>query len=56
VAAGDLEAAQLTKIVDVYVRALDSRGFNERLSKLEKEISGAPAVPAHPAACDDAIV
>jgi hypothetical protein len=59
VAAGDLtatEAAQLAKIVEVYVRALDSRGFNERLSKLEKEISGAPAVPAHPAACDDATV
>ena len=59
VAAGDLtatEAAQLAKIVDVYVRALDSRGFNERLSKLENEISGAPAVPAHPAACDDATV
>jgi hypothetical protein len=59
VAAGDLtatEAAQLAKIVDVYVRALDSRGFNERLSKLENEISGAPAVPAHPAARDDATV
>lgn len=59
VAAGDLtatEAAELAKIVDVYVRALDSRGFNERLSKLENEISGAPAVPAHPAACHDATV
>jgi hypothetical protein len=59
VAAGDLtatEPAELAKVVDVYVRALDSRGFNERLSKLENEISGAPAVPAHPAACDDATV
>ncbi len=59
VAAGDLtatEAAELAKVVDVYVRALDSRGFNERLSKLEKEISGAPAVPAHAAACGDTTV
>src|SRR5262249_60941309 len=55
VAAGDLtatEAAQLAKIVDVYVGALASRGFDERLSKLEKGISAAPAVPAHAAACD----
>jgi hypothetical protein len=56
VAAGDLtatEAAELAKIVDVYVRALDSRGFNERLSKLEKEISGAPADSLDAAACGD---
>jgi hypothetical protein len=59
VAAGDLsatEAAQLAKVIEVYVRTLDSKGFDERLSKLEKEISGAPAVPAHPAACDDTTV
>src|SRR5262249_55330859 len=50
VAAGDLtatEAAQLAKIVDVYVRALDSKGFDERLSKLEQEIGGAPNAPEH---------
>jgi hypothetical protein len=57
VAAGDLsasEAAQLAKVVEVYVRALESRGFNERLSKLEKEISGAPADSPAAAACGDA--
>ena len=59
VAAGELtatEAAELAKVVDVYVRALDSKGFDERLSKLENEISGAPAVPPHAAACADAAV
>jgi F0F1-type ATP synthase gamma subunit len=38
VAAGELtaaEAARLAKVVDVYVRALDSKGFDERLGKLE---------------------
>ena len=41
VAAGELtaaEAARLAKVVDVYVHALDSKGFDERLGKLEKEI------------------
>ncbi|HEY1430219.1 MAG TPA: DUF5681 domain-containing protein [Stellaceae bacterium] len=59
VAAGELtatEAAELAKVVDVYVRAVDSRGFDERLSKLEKEISGAPAVPSQAAAYADAAV
>jgi hypothetical protein len=57
VAAGELtatEAAQLAKVVDVYVRALDSKGFDQRLSKLEKGISDVPAVPAHGAVRDDA--
>jgi len=56
VAAGELtaaEAARLAKVVDVYVRALDSKGFDERLGKLEKEIRGAPAVPAHAAKSND---
>ena len=56
VAAGELtaaEAAKLAKVVEVYVRALDSRGFDERLGKLEHEISGAPAIPAHAANSDD---
>jgi Family of unknown function (DUF5681) len=55
VATGDLtapEAAELAKVVDVYVRALDGKGFDERLSKVEKEIGGAPAVRAPAAACD----
>jgi F0F1-type ATP synthase gamma subunit len=56
VAAGELtaaEAARLAKVVDVYVHALDSKGFDERLGKLEKEIRGAPAVPAHAAKSND---
>ena len=59
VAAGELtatEAAELAKVVDLYVGALATRGFDERLSKLEKGISGAPAVPARGAARDDATV
>ncbi len=59
VAAGDLtaaEAAELAKVVDVYVRALDSKGFNERLSALEKEIHGTPDVPGPAAVRDDASV
>jgi hypothetical protein len=46
----------LAKVVDVYVGALASREFEERLTKLEKESSGAPAVPARGAARDDATV
>jgi hypothetical protein len=41
VAAGELtpsQAAELCKVIDVYVRALDSKGFDERLTKLESEI------------------
>jgi hypothetical protein len=59
VAAGELtatEAAELAKVVDVYVRALATNGFDERLTKLEKGISGAPAVPAHAAVRDGATV
>jgi hypothetical protein len=42
VASGELtpsEAAELAKVIDVYVRAIDSKGFNERLTKLEEEIA-----------------
>lgn len=56
VAAGELtaaEAAKLAKVVETYVRALDSKGFDERLGKLEHEISGAPGVPAQAANSDD---
>ena len=59
VAAGELtatEAAELAKVVDVYVGALATRGFDERLTKLENGISGAPAVPARGAVRDDATV
>jgi uncharacterized protein DUF5681 len=50
VAAGELtatEAAELAKVIDTYVGALASRGFDERLSKLENESSGAPAGRAY---------
>ena len=39
VAAGDLtpaEAAELAKVIDVYVRAIATKGFDERLTKLEE--------------------
>ena len=50
VAAGELtatEAAELAKVIDTYVGALACREFEERLSKLENESSGAPAGRAH---------
>jgi hypothetical protein len=56
VAAGDLtaaEAAELAKVVDVYVRALASKGFDERLSALERGITGTPDVPRPAAVRDD---
>src|SRR5262249_60669627 len=61
VAAGDLtaaEAAELAKVVEVYVGALASRAFEERLSALEKGINrtpdvGTPDVPGPAAVCDD---
>ena len=40
VAAGDLtatEAAGLAKVVDIYVRAVETKGFDERLTKLENK-------------------
>jgi hypothetical protein len=50
VAAGELapsEAADIAKVVDIYVRALATQGFEERLAKLER--GPAPAsVPANP--------
>src|SRR5215831_12398259 len=52
----DLRQRLSDEAFNVYVGALASRGFDERLSKLEKGISAAPAVPAHAAACDDATV
>ena len=48
VAAGELtpsEAAELAKVIDVYVRALEAKGFEDRLAKLERgpAPAGAPA-------------
>jgi hypothetical protein len=59
VAAGELtatEAAELAKVVDVYVGALATKGFDERLTRLENGISGAPAVPPRAAACADTTI
>jgi F0F1-type ATP synthase gamma subunit len=56
VAAGELtaaEAARLAKVVVFYVHALERKGFDERLGKLEKATRGAPAVPAHAAKSND---
>jgi len=56
VAAGDLtaaEAAELAKVVNVYVGALASQAFEERLSALEKGTNGTPAVPGPAAVRDD---
>src|SRR5258706_2186995 len=47
VAAGDLtaaEAAGLAKVVDIYVRAGETKGFDERLTKLENP---PPPLPLH---------
>ena len=41
VTAGELtpsQAADVSKVIDVHVRALDSKGFDERLAELESEI------------------
>jgi hypothetical protein len=59
VAAGDLtaaEAAELAKVVDVYVRALNGNGFDERLSALERKSNGTPEVPGPAAVCDHTTV
>jgi hypothetical protein len=57
-AAGDLapsQAADLAKVVDIYVRALETKGFEERLAKLEGAASPAlattPCVSVHDNTC-----
>src|SRR5262249_4310884 len=55
VAAGDLtaaEAAELAKVVEVYVGALASRAFEERLSALEKGTHRTPEGPGAAAGPD----
>jgi hypothetical protein len=45
VATGELtpsEAAELSKVVESYARALQSEEFEARLSKLEKTVEGSP--------------
>ena len=54
VAAGDLttsEAAEVAKIIDVYVRALATTAFEERLEKLERAAN--MSAPRTAAAFDD---
>ena len=54
VAAGDLttsEAAEVAKIIDVYVRALATTAFEERLEKLERVAN--MSAPRTAAAFDD---
>jgi hypothetical protein len=56
VAAGDLtaaEAAELAKVVNVYVGALASQAFEERLTALENGTNGTPGVPGPAAVRDD---
>jgi F0F1-type ATP synthase gamma subunit len=56
VAAGDLttsEAAEVAKIIDLYVRALATTAFEERLEKLERAANPS-ARPTAPARGDDA--
>ena len=56
VAAGDLttsEAAELAKLIDVYVRTLAATDFEERLQKLERE-AGMPPARTAPACGDHA--
>jgi Family of unknown function (DUF5681) len=59
VAAGELtasEAAHLAKVIDVYVQALATAGFEERLARLESNADRrAPAPAAVPGPDDDAI-
>jgi F0F1-type ATP synthase gamma subunit len=56
VTAGDLtavEAAELAKVVNVYLGALASQAFEERLSALEKGSTGTRGVAAPAAVRDD---
>ena len=56
VAAGELtapEAAELAKVVNVYVGALATQAFEARLTALEKGTYGTPAVPGPAAVRDD---
>jgi hypothetical protein len=45
VADGELtpaEAAELAKVIDIYLRSLETTGFEERLTRLETALSGSP--------------
>jgi len=57
VAAGDLtpsQAGQLAKVIDVYVRAIETKAFDERLSTVEQAVKSPPALGSEGAMHDDA--
>jgi Family of unknown function (DUF5681) len=59
VAAGDLtpsQAGQLAKVIDVYVRAIETKAFDERLSTVEQAVQSRPALGSEGAMHDDARV
>jgi hypothetical protein len=56
VAAGDLtpsQAGQLAKVIDVYVRAIETKAFEERLSTVEQAVKSPPALGSEGAMHDD---
>ena len=56
VAAGDLtpsQAGQLAKVIDVYVRAIETKAFDERLSTVEQAVKSPPALGSEGAMHDD---
>jgi hypothetical protein len=57
VAAGDLtpsQAGQLAKVIDVYVRAIETKAFDERLSTVELAVKSPRALGSEGAMHDDA--
>jgi Family of unknown function (DUF5681) len=57
VAAGDLtpsQAGQLAKVIDLYVRAIETKAFDERLSTVEQAVKSPPALGSEGAMHDDA--
>jgi hypothetical protein len=57
VAAGDLtpsQAGQLAKVIDVYVRAIETKAFDERLSTVEQAVKSPRALGSEGAMHDDA--
>jgi hypothetical protein len=59
VVAGDLtpsQAGQLAKVIDVYVRAIETKAFDERLSTVEQAVKSPSALGSEGAMHDDARV
>lgn len=49
------EAADLAKVLEIYVRALETAGFDERLSRLENARRTAPGAAAAPRHADTTV-